>query len=100
VRRVLVLAACAVLCSCQSPPPAVRDDAARGQAAFRGYCAACHNADSRQRKVGPGLKGLFHWDSGAKIRAKIEAGGNGMPAFKDMLTGQEKDDLIAWLKTL
>jgi mono/diheme cytochrome c family protein len=43
---------------------------------------------------------LFHWDSGAKIRAKIEAGGNGMPAFKDMLTGQEKDDLIAWLKTL
>lgn len=83
-----------------SPAPGGPGHAARGQAAFRGYCAACHNADSRQRKVGPGLKGLFHWDSGAKIRAKIEAGGNGMPAFKDMLTGQEKDDLIAWLKTL
>ena len=34
------------------------------------------------------------------VRAKIDAGGNGMPAYKDMLSDVEKDDLMAYLKTL
>ncbi|MBM3465704.1 MAG: cytochrome c, partial [Armatimonadetes bacterium] len=34
------------------------------------------------------------------VRAKVDEGGNGMPAYKDMLGGEEKDDLIAYLKTL
>lgn len=36
----------------------------------------------------------------AGVRAKIDAGGNGMPAYKDMLSDAEKDDLVAYLKTL
>jgi mono/diheme cytochrome c family protein len=108
MRRFLVLAGCAALCSCQAPLPAVKGDAATGQVSYRGYCAACHNPDSRQRKVGPGLKGLFQWDqtsngkppTEANIRAKIDKGGNGMPAFKDLLSGLEMDDLIAYLRTL
>lgn len=58
--------------------------------------------------MGPGLKGLFSKDkmtNGKKptednVRAKIDEGGNGMPAYKDMLSDDEKDDLIAYLKTL
>jgi len=36
----------------------------------------------------------------ANVRARIDEGGNGMPGYKDMLSDQEKDDLIAYLKTL
>ena len=36
----------------------------------------------------------------ANVRARIDEGGNGMPAYKDMLADTEKDDLIAYLKTL
>ena len=58
--------------------------------------------------MGPGLKGLFKRDkmtngkkaTDATVRAKIDEGGNGMPAYKDMLSDQEKDDVIAYLKTL
>jgi mono/diheme cytochrome c family protein len=34
------------------------------------------------------------------VRSQIEEGGNGMPAYKEMLSEDEKTDLIAYLKTL
>ncbi len=82
-------------------------EAAKGKEVFQ-QCAVCHNADSTEKKVGPGLKGLFKKDklvngkkvTEATVRAKIDDGGNGMPGYKDMLSDQEKDDLIAYLKTL
>jgi cytochrome c len=82
-------------------------DPAKGKIVF-GQCAMCHNADSTAKKLGPGLKGLFKrpkLQNGKKItedavRAQIDAGGNGMPAYKDMLSGQERKDLLAYLKTL
>jgi cytochrome c len=84
-----------------------KGDAAKGKAVFE-QCAMCHNADSDEKKMGPGLKGLFKRDklangkktSEANIRAQIEDGGNGMPSYKDTLDDQEKEDLIAYLKTL
>jgi len=84
-----------------------KGDAAKGKAVFQ-QCAVCHNADSDQKKMGPGLKGLFtkakladgKKPTEATVRAKIEAGGNGMPAYKDMLTEAEKANLVAYLKTL
>ena len=87
---------------------AAKGDAAKGKEVFE-QCAVCHNADSTEKKMGPGLKGLFKRDklasndkkaNEANIRAKIDEGGNGMPSYKDMLSDQEKDDLIAYLKTL
>jgi hypothetical protein len=36
----------------------------------------------------------------ANVTAVIDAGGNGMPPYKDMLKSDEKKDLIAFLKTL
>jgi len=87
---------------------AANGDAAKGKGVFAGSCAVCHNADSTEAKMGPGLKGLFQrgkLKNGQKVtdstvRARIDQGGGGMPAFKDMLVDSEKNDLIAYLKTL
>jgi cytochrome c len=87
--------------------PAGKGDAAKGKEVFE-QCGVCHNADSEEKKMGPGLKGLFKHDkmvngkkpTEANVRARIDEGGNGMPAYKEMLSDQEKDDLIAYLKTL
>ena len=81
--------------------------AAKGKEVFD-QCAVCHNADSDEKKIGPGLKGLFKKDkltngkapTEANVKAKVEEGGNGMPAYKDILSDQEKADLLAYLKTL
>jgi mono/diheme cytochrome c family protein len=86
---------------------APKGDAAKGKVVFE-QCAVCHNADSDEKKMGPGLKGLFKKDklvngkkpSDATVLAKINEGGNGMPAYKDVLSDQEKTDLIEYLKTL
>jgi len=87
---------------------AAAGDAAKGKDVFDTNCAVCHNADSADQKVGPGLKGLFKKDkltngkkpTTANVLDKINNGGNGMPSYSDMLTDQEKSDLIAYLKTL
>ena len=83
-------------------------DAAKGKANFESNCSVCHNADSEERKMGPGLKGLFSREkmnngkkpTEANVREKIDEGGQGMPAYKEMLSDEEKDDLVAYLKTL
>lgn len=79
----------------------------KGKEVFE-QCSVCHNADSTEKKTGPGLKGLFSKDkltSGKKpteanVLAKINEGGNGMPAYAEMLSPDEKAELIAYLKTL
>jgi cytochrome c len=84
-----------------------KGDAAKGKVVFE-QCAVCHNPDSDEKKMGPGLKGLYKKEkmingkkpTDATVRARIDEGGNGMPAYKDMLSDAEKDDLIAYLKTL
>jgi len=86
---------------------APKGDAAKGKVVFE-QCAVCHSADTDEKKMGPGLKGLFKKDkltsgkkpSDATVLAKINEGGNGMPPYKDTLSDAEKDDLIAYLKTL
>jgi cytochrome c2 len=84
-----------------------KGDPEKGKEVFQA-CSVCHNADSDEKKIGPGLKGLFKRDkladgkklTEASIRARIDEGGNGMPAYKELLGDQEKEDLIAYLKTL
>jgi cytochrome c len=85
-----------------------KGDAAKGKATFEEQCSVCHNADNTDTKVGPGLKGLFMHDklnNGKKpteenVRAMINGGGNGMPAFGDLINDEDKANLIAYLKTL
>jgi cytochrome c len=82
-------------------------DPQKGKAVFE-QCAVCHNANSTEKKMGPGLKGLYRRDklvngqkvSDQTVRNKVDSGGNGMPAYKEMLSDQEKSDVISYLKTL
>jgi len=81
-----------------------KGDAEKGKEVFQ-QCGVCHNADSTEKKMGPGLKGLFQNEkmnngkkpTEANVRAKIDEGGNGMPSYKEMLSDDEKNDLIAYL---
>lgn len=84
------------------------DPASRGKQIFQRQCSVCHNADSTEKKMGPGLKGLFKRPTlvngkkvtEANVRTKIDEGGNGMPSYKEMLSDDEKNAVIAYLKTL
>jgi cytochrome c2 len=86
---------------------AAAGDAAKGKEVFE-QCSVCHNADTDEKKIGPSLKGLFKRDklmNGKKVteenvREMINTGGNGMPSYADMLSKEEKDNIIAYLKTL
>jgi cytochrome c len=85
-----------------------KGDAAKGKEVFDSNCSVCHNADSTEKKMGPGLKGLFKRAklangkavNEANVRAMINEGGGGMPAFADTLQADEKDNVIAYVKTL
>lgn len=90
-------------------------NAAKGQKTFA-RCVVCHDAQSAETQTdsgpdelaGPGLKGVFRRDklrNGKKVteenvRAMLEDGGRGMPAFRDILSEEERANLIAYLKTL
>jgi cytochrome c2 len=85
-----------------------KGDAAKGKEVFD-QCSVCHNADSTEAKMGPGLKGLFKKAkltttgkpvTDANVLQKINEGGNGMPAYKDQLNDADRANLIAYLKTL
>jgi cytochrome c len=86
---------------------AQKGDAAKGKEVFD-QCSVCHNSDSTEVKMGPGLKGLFKrakLNSGkpvsdANVLNQINEGGNGMPAYKDILSDEEKANVLAFLKTL
>jgi len=83
--------------------------AALGAVTFRTNCTGCHNADSDETKIGPGLAGLFGRDAlkvGGKpvtrenVRGQITAPAEAMPSFEGYLSGNELDDLVAYLETL
>ena len=82
-------------------------DVAKGKEVFE-QCSVCHNTDNDEKKIGPSLKGLFKRDklkNGKKVteenvKAMINAGGNGMPSYADLISEAEKTNVIAYLKTL
>jgi mono/diheme cytochrome c family protein len=93
----------------QSASAEGKGDPDKGNEVFDEQCASCHHAYSTDRKVGPGLRGLFakgRLESNGKpvneanVIEAIENGGKGMPAFKGTLSDQDRSDLIAYLKTL
>ena len=83
---------------------------ARGKAVFQKHCAQCHSTTD-ERKIGPGLKGLYQHsnleESGdpvndETVRALIEKGGGGgeMPGFAAKIKPQELAGLLAYLRKL
>ncbi len=83
--------------------------ATRGKDVFEKKCAMCHFADSDQKKIGPGLKGLAKRGTftvnGNKVtteslRTWIENGDSLMPGMKDSLDPGQIKDVVAYVKTL
>ncbi|HYM11923.1 MAG TPA: cytochrome c [Bryobacterales bacterium] len=86
---------------------AAKGDPAKGKDVFEAKCMVCHNPDSKDKKIGPGLQGVKDGKlpSGKDathdtILQNVNNGGNGMPAFKELLTDEEKEDVVAYVLTL
>ena len=82
---------------------------ARGKEVFEKKCAVCHFADSDQKKIGPGLKGLFKRGTfsinGNKVTTEtlktwIQNGDALMPPMKETLEEAQIKDVVAYVKTL
>jgi len=84
-----------------------KGDPAKGKEVFE-QCAVCHNATTKEKKMAVSLMGLYKrakLASGkrvtdANVRARINEGGGGMPAYQELLSDDEKANLLAYLKTL
>jgi mono/diheme cytochrome c family protein len=84
---------------------APQGDIARGQDVFEAQCFDCHNADSDVVKTGPGFKGVKNGKlpSGKdatreNVLAVINEGvEEQMPPYADVLSDQEKEDVIAYV---
>jgi len=92
---------------------ASKGNASKGKELFQQHCELCHEAESNTVNVGPGFKGLFHMaphktadgtimahHDEATIRKQIEEGTGSMTSMKDVLSKEQIDDLIAYLRTL
>jgi mono/diheme cytochrome c family protein len=84
-------------------PSATADLVQAGSQVFQQDCSVCHNLTA-ERKVGPGLAGLFSIStlpngqpfSEANLEDWIRSGGGGMPGFQ--LSDEQMTALIAFLK--
>ena len=84
-----------------------KGNATAGKDVFEGKCSDCHNADSKEAKDGPGLQGVKDGKlpSGKNATREVildlvNKGRDAMPAFKEILTDQQKEDVIAFVLTL
>ena len=80
-----------------------------GRATFATYCSDCHNSDSQERKVGPGLAGLFDRDAltigdrpvtRENVRGQIVTPAGTMPSFGGFLSEEQLSDVVDYLETL
>ncbi len=82
-------------------------DATKGKEAFQQRCLVCHFEDSADKKIGPGLAGIKDGKlpsgvdaTGEALLENLNKGGNGMPAFEQLLSEEEKANIVAYVLTL
>lgn len=105
--RVALCAAALLVVAGASADNHEEGDPAKGQEAFQQRCMVCHFEDSADRKIGPGLAGIKDGKLPSGKDATREAvmenlnkGGNGMPAFEQMLSEEEKVNIVAYVMSL
>ena len=103
---ILALAAASVVFA-QAKKEAPKGEAARGKEVFIDNCAQCHEAYSKEEKVGPGLQGIKDGKlpdgkpaTHDKLLDIVNNGPAEMPSFQDRLTVREKEDVVAFVMTL
>jgi len=104
MNRLLILLSLGGIASAQMAP-----NAEHGKALFEKKCAICHATETTERRIGPSLKGVKDGrlpdPIGKKathdnILKQINNGGGGMPVFRELLTQEDKEDLVAYVLTL
>jgi mono/diheme cytochrome c family protein len=84
-------------------------DPQKGETLFASNCSNCHDADSTESRIGPGLAGLFgrpELPSSGKpvtrdnIRAQILTPFGNMPSFQSYISDEGLTDLLAYIETL
>jgi len=95
------------------PLSAQAADAELGEKVFKKRCVVCHNPLTAQRKIGPGLKGVFERESESGIGTLTEARlhewlqnpkslkpNTRMPKYGPMQDDVSRQAVIDYLKTL
>ena len=84
-------------------------DPKSGETLFASNCSNCHDADSTESRIGPGLAGLFERaelpSSGRpvtreNVRAQIVTPLGNMPSFQSYISDEGMTDLLAYIETL
>lgn len=93
----------------KSAGPGSSGSAVKGKEVFDKKCVICHFAESDQKKIGPGLKGISKRGTftvnGNKVTEEslktwIENGDSLMPGMKETLEPAQIKDVVAYVKTL
>jgi len=117
VALMMLMTAALLAAQTKSPEPAKKaaparvasaGDIKKGKQVYEDYCSVCHFSTNREKKVGPGLRGIYKrgkFADGKKVddatmRVWIEKGGKDMPAFEESITKEQIEGLIAYLKTI
>jgi mono/diheme cytochrome c family protein len=93
---ICALAIIALCAGCYKP------SAENGAVLFRKNCGGCHTPQPGQVKSAPTLDGYFKRNPQpgfSQTRRTIRNGGRYMPPFRDRLSSDQIDDLIAYLKS-
>jgi mono/diheme cytochrome c family protein len=82
---------------------------ASGRKIYDNHCDRCHRPDSTKGKKGPGLKGMFQHSylsqtglpaNDDRVTDIIRNGRPDMPGYSQVLSGQDMQNLLAYLHTL
>jgi mono/diheme cytochrome c family protein len=86
---------------------AFAQDPAEGKRLFDAKCGVCHSTDTAETQIGPSLKGAKtgmlssgKYASHSSILKRIDEGGNGMPVFRELLTKDQKENIVSYVLTL
>jgi len=95
------------------PLSAQAADAELGEQVFKKRCAVCHNPMTAQRKIGPGLKGVFEREAESGIGKLTESRlhewlenpkslkpKTRMPKYGPMQDAETRQAVVDYLKTL
>jgi mono/diheme cytochrome c family protein len=109
----LAAAALSLLAGCRAeekaaPPSRLTPQQERGRQLFATNCLMCHETTSSAEVQGPSLHRLYRkgsLPSGApanddRVRDAILLGRPNMPGYQNVLTGEQINDLLAYLRTL
>ncbi len=102
----IVTISCPSVTKAQASHPAEKDAASvhAGEEIFTQRCFQCHSVAENQVRFGPSLyhemKAPHPKKTAPQIRTILKEGKGKMPSFKDILTQEDTDNILAYLHSL